>query len=300
MHISSRVKAYLALIAVSAIWGVAGVVIKATLVYIPPFTFLFWRFFMICLVTIPWYIWYIKKHHVKVKDLIPLTFLSYLGVTVYLSFVFEGFERTTALDGTLLGAITPIFIIILGVVLLKEKITKKEKTGLVFVLTGSLITIIQPLLDNHAFPLQNLLGNILILIGGIIWAFFVFFSKKNFKHFSPLLITLHGSIVGLVTYFPLAIIENNYAFPNFQLLITNYASFFGVFYMAFISYVLAYILYEYALSKIEISESSIFTYLHPLFAAPFAIIWLGEPLTIPFLIGAAIIAFGVVLSEWKW
>ncbi|MBI4130503.1 EamA family transporter [Candidatus Roizmanbacteria bacterium] len=299
MRLSARVKAYLALIAVSAIWGVAGVVIKATLVYIPPFTFLFWRFVMICMVTIPWYIWYIRKHHLKFKDMLPLTFLGYLGVTVYLAFVFEGFERTTALDGTLLGAITPIFIIILGVVLLKEKITKKEKLGLALVMIGSLITIIQPLLENHTFPVQNLLGNVLILAGGIIWSFFVFFSKRNFKHVSPLLITLHGSIVGLITYFPLALIENNFVFPHYQLLITNKVSFFGVFYMAFISYVLAYILYEYALSKIEISESSIFTYLHPLFAAPAAIVWLGEPLTIPFLIGAGIIASGVVLSEWK-
>lgn len=294
-----RLKAYIALIIVSAIWGVAGPVIKATLNEIPPFTFLFYRFAIVCIFTIPWYIWYFKKNPLKKGDWFPLTVFSYLATTVYLGLVFIGFERTTAIDGTLLGILSPLFTVVLGVVLLKEKITKNEKLGLTIVLLGSLVTILQPLFEGEAFPLENMFGNIIIMFASIIWAAFTFISKKNFKHFTPLHITLHGSIVALVTFAPLAFYENHFQFPPIIPLLSNQTVVFGLFYMSIASYLIAYYLYEYGMSKIEISEGSIFTYLHPLFAVPVAYYWLGEKITVPFVIGAILIAIGVVFAERK-
>ena len=309
-----RSKAYAALISVAVIWGLASVIIKGTLEYLEPMAFLYFRFVMLLPITIPWYIWYLKKHPLKRSEILPLTIFSFVATTLYLSLIFWGFERTTAMDGNLLGTLNPIFIVLLGVLILKEQVTTREKIGLGLAIVGTLITVVQPLLEGNTFALENTWGNTIILIASIIWAFFVLYSKKNFKHFSPLLITLHGSLVAGITYPLLAFLENGFKLPSFGLLFTcpqrlassacvagavNYPVFWGVVYMAFASYVLAYILYEYGMSKIEISQGSVFTYLQPLFATPLAVIFLGEIVTIPFIIGAGVIFAGVVLSEWK-
>lgn len=300
MRISSaRTRASAALIAVAVIWGISAVVIKATLTQIPPFEFLYFRFLLLFPVTLPWYIWYLRKHPVKKEELFALTAFAFMSTTLNLSLVFLGFERTSAIDGNLLGTVAPIFIIILGVVLLKEKVGNREGWGMLLVVLGSLITVLQPILSNSAFPLKNLLGNMIILGGSIVWAFFVLLSKKNFKHFSPLHITLHGSMIALPTFALLAFAENGGSLPALSTLTVNLPALIGVLYMAFVSYIGAYFFYEYGMSKIEISEGSIFTYLQPLITTPLAVMFLGEAITIPFLIGAAIIASGVALSEWR-
>ena len=229
----------------------------------------------------------------------PLTLISLMATTVYLGLVFWGFEKTTASDGNLIGTLNPLFIIILGVLFLKETVTRKEKIGLSIAVFGTLVTVIQPLLEGKAFAVENILGNTIILAATITWALFVLFSKRNFGHFSPLLITLHGGLVAAATYPILAYFENGFSLPRLMPLFSNQTVFWGVFYMAFISYILAYILYVYGLNKIEISEASLFTYLQPLIATPLAVIFLHEDITLSFAIGALLIFAGVVLSEWK-
>ena len=67
--------------------------------------------------------------------------------------------------------------------------------------------------------------------------------------------------------------------------------------MAVFSSVVAYSAYTYGLKKIEASETSVFTYLQPLFAIPIAVIFLGEKLTIYLIIGAILITLGVFVCE---
>ncbi len=85
-------------------------------------------------------------------------------------------------------------------------------------------------------------------------------------------------------------------FTNIQSYI-QYPSILGILYMSLISGFLAYILYQKGLEKIEASESSLFTYLQPLFGIPIAIILLKETTSIYFLVGAILIAIGVIYAE---
>ncbi len=294
-----RLQAYIALLTVAAIWGIAGPVIKYTLHFLPPFTFLFYRFLLVAIFCLPllFYLW--KKSKISFRDLPKLFFLGLMSTTINLSLIFLGFERTTALDGTLLSSITPIFIVIGGIIFFKDEVTKLEKIGLMAVLIGALITVIQPILEKGFFAQENLLGNLLILTAGLQWTSYVLLAKDDLKSHSPLVITASAGIVGLLTFFPLAIWEQGLTILNLKPLIINIESLFGVSYMAILSYLLAYFLYNFGISKIEVSESAIFSYLQPVFAAPFAVLWLKEVVTLPFLLGAGVIALGVFLSEYK-
>ena len=288
-----RKLSYLALLSTAAIWGIAGPVIKATLHYLPPFTFLFYRFLFSSVICLPIFIYQWIQKKITFADLPKLFFMGLMSATINLSLIFLGYERTTALDGALISSVTPIFIVIGGVIFFKEKVTVMDRTGLAIVLLGTLITIIQPLLENNVLAQKNIAGNFLILLAGIQWTAYVLLAKKDFKHHSPLVLTTSASLVGLLTFLPLSFAET-----GLQASFTA-PSFMGVLYMAFFSYVLAYFFYNFGVSKIEVSEATIFSYLNPIFAAPLAVFWLKETVTLPFLLGAIIIILGVILTEYK-
>lgn len=297
---NKRLKAYILLLIVSAIWGVASPVIKYTLDYLPPFTFLFWRFLITSIVFLPVFLIYIKKHPVKLADLPKLSFLGFLGTPLTLALIFLGYQRTTAMDGVLISATAPIFIALGGAIFLKEKITKLEKIGLGLAIFGSLVTVSQPLFEG-GFLKGALTGNLLVFGSVLSWTAFTLLSKEDFHRHHPFVITAFCFFVGLIVIFPLFLHEqltiNNQLLLNDHQFLLNVRSLPGVIYMSIFSSVIAYTLYEYGLSLIEASETTIFAYLQPIFAAPVSLIWLKEPITPLFLLGAAIIAIGVILSE---
>lgn len=296
---NKRLLAYILLTLTSIIWGIAGPVIKHTLQFIPPFTFLFWRFLLASIIFLPFLIWRVKKEKETLKSLLPVIPIGFLGIPLCLTFVFLGFERTSALDGTILSALAPIFIVLAGVFFLKEKVTRLETFGLMVAIAGSVVMISQPLLEGSAFAQKNLLGNLLILLSDIIWTAYIIASKKEFKKHSPFVITAVSFITGLVVIFPFALVENHLQVPHFQLPITNYSALGGLLYMVIFSSIIGYLAFELGLKLIEASEASLFAYLQPIFAAPAAILWLGEKITPPFLLGAGIIALGVFLTEFR-
>ncbi len=293
-----RLLSYLALLTTTAIWGIAGPVIKATLnVGLPPFTFLALRFLIAAAVISPFLIYYLRTHPEKWQHLPRLFFLSLLGTTATLALIFLGMERTTVLDATLITATAPIFIMVGGALFLRERVQPLEKIGTLVILAGVGITIIQPLLERGILAEENLVGNLLVFASNLTWAVYTLLSKKDYREHDPFLITSLSFVFGLLTFLPLAWLENPQLLTIGSGLSTGALG--GVLYMALFSSLAAYLLYGWGLSKIEASEAAPFFYLEPLFAVPLAYWWLGETVTFAFLIGAAVIAAGLLLIEYR-
>ena len=295
--------AYLALLLVSAIWGVASPVIKYTLGFISPYSFLFWRFLITSIVFLPFFIYFVRKHPLQVKDIPKLAFLGFLGTPLTLILLFLGYTKTTSLDGVIISATAPIFISLGGAIFLKEKISKVEKIGLGLAILGSFITISQPLFEG-GFLKGALTGNLLVFASVLSWTAFTLLSKENFRRHHPFVITAFCFFIGLIVILPFFLHEQSTIYnqlynQSITNLIINKSALLGILYMSLLSSVLAYTLYEYGLSLIEASEATLFAYLQPIFAAPFSLLWLKEPITPFFLLGAAIIAGGVLLAEYK-
>ena len=64
--------------------------------------------------------------------------------------------------------------------------------------------------------------------------------------------------------------------------------------------ILAFALYLYAQSKIEVSEANLFTYLNGVVAIPAAYFLLGETPTLPTILAILLIAYGVLRAEIKF
>lgn len=298
---SSRLKAYLLLVLVAAIWGIAGPVIKYTLPDFPPIIFLTYRFAISLIILIPITLITKQKFPKNKRGLFILTLVGLLGSSINLGLLFYGFNYTTALDASLLSATAPVFVVTAGAFFLNEKVTKKEKLGVVITFVGAIIIILQPLIEGGLFKLENMYGNLLIIAANFAWVLYVVLSKYELKHkVKPLLMTTYMFLLGFITLLPLALIQSGGVSSLInQLTNTPIKPHLGVWYMAILSGAVAYFLYQKAQKTIEASEATLFSYLSPLFAAPLAVFWLGETITPAFLIGGVIIAMGVFIAEQR-
>ena len=293
---NSRILAISAIVAVTAIWGLAGPVIVWTLKFIPPFTFLFLRFLIASVVIFPLALKAKFWREINRQNLPTLLGLSLLGTTFGLGVLFYGYQFTTALDGSLIALIAPLLIVAGGAFFLKEEITKLEKIGLVIAFAGSIVTLIQPVLEKGIAGEKAAFGNLLILLYHISWAAYCLWNKKVGEKFSSLTLTAVPIFISVPIFAPLALIEYHRIPTSHLSLLTSLP---GILYMSLLSYIVAYYLYDWSIRRIEVSEAALFGYLQPVFAFPGAYLLLGETPTRYFLLGAILIGIGVFLTEYK-
>lgn len=296
---TARFRAYIYLLIVVLIWGAAPSIIKYALTELPPFLFLFYRFLITVIFLTPFYL-SAKSKGINAKTLPTVLISSLLASTVTLGLLFYGTNLTTSLDSSLISATSPIVIILTGALLLKERITKREKIGIAVTFIGTLIVAVQSLFETGVDAERSILGNSLILLSNFTFAAALYFSKKDLRRgvsaFSLMYIMF---LVGLFSVIPFTLKEAGGKVSWDMISSLSVGAHLSVIYMAFLSGALAYLLYQKAQKTIETSEAAVFLYLQPLVTAPFGLIWLKEHITPPFLLGAIVIAIGVVLAEFK-
>lgn len=293
-----RLRAYILLLIVSVVWGLAGPVIKFTLSGIDPLPFLTYRFGLSSLVAIATF--FLLGLHLpqKRETLLEILLFGLITSTVALGLLFLGLDKTTVLDMTLIVAVGPLLIALAGVMFLNEHITSREKVGMGIAFSGSLLTLFEPVISSGV-NFSQLTGNILVLGYLLANTFSAVLVKRLVRReVSPITLVNISFIIGFVTIAPITLIFYGGDFLSIvsQLEIPFHL---GVIYMALLSGNLAYALWIKGQKTIEIGEAALFAYLYPIFSAPLAVIWLKERITTPFIIGAILITIGVLIAEYK-
>ena len=292
-----RLRSYLLLLIVAVIWGIAGPVIKFTLRGIPPLPFLAYRFVLSAVVSII-YFSFSRNKLPKAKNIPLIIVYGLTAFTIALGTLFIGLDKTTVLDQSLISLIGPLMVVVGGVVFFRDRITKREKLGIVIVLIGTILTVLYPVfMGKNNLKLS---GNLFILAFLVSDSSASLIAKKLVREkVAPLTLVNIGFIVGAVTLVPIS--GYFYGFSETFGFVTSLPLKYhlGVWYMAILSGTLAYFLQVLAQKSIEISEAAIFRYLSPIFAVPLAVLWLGEEITVYFVFGAVLISSGVILAEYK-
>lgn len=290
-----RSRAYLYILIAIIIWAVAGPVIKYTLGFLDTITFLTFRFGLTSAILVPYWIWTARhEHHLFPKlemwDWITLIVSGLMATTIQLTLLFWGFERTTAIEGTLISSVAPIFIALAGHHFLGDRVTKREQIGMTIALIGTLIIVGIP--KN----MTSLWGNILVLLANLAWVTEAILTKKLLRHnFSPLFLTMFSFFIGFLSMTPIYFLyHKSYIVNQFSL-----GGILGFMYMVFLSGIAAYWLFLKGQKTVETSEANLFLYLQPLIATPIGYFWLHESITWSFLFGGLVVAAGVGLASLR-
>lgn len=287
-------KPFLALLAASIIWGAASPIFRWALFNIPIFSLAFLRFGIATILLFPLVRKELATLQLTRNNLVTIVAAGLLGVALNIPLFFFGLKLSTAINAGLLIGATPLFSVVAGVLLLKERSQPRIWAGAALGFVGILVLLLEPLLRN-GFDLA-FLGNILLLLAVLSWVGYEIVSKKLFQEGkSAQLVTFFSFWLGALVFLPFAgweLLQN----PNwvFELDIRGYT---GIIFGALLSSFAAYLLWQWGLSKTQVQKAGIFLYIEPVVAAAIAIPLLGESFTPLLLLSAAFIFAGLWLAE---
>ncbi|MCG2691913.1 DMT family transporter, partial [Microgenomates group bacterium] len=197
---SSRAKAYLALLGTALVWGAALPIVKPALNYISPTQFLYFRYLIAAPLLLPFLLKFFLKFRPNRRTVLNIFFVesySFFGLIL----LYRGLQLTTAIEASLIGATGPIFIVLGGILFLHEKEEKFEWTGLIISFIGTLILVLEPLLagKNHSAGF-SLTGNLMIIGYNLLNVFSVIFQKKLYKHIPKIYVSSLSYPIGLCIF----------------------------------------------------------------------------------------------------
>lgn len=288
-------KAFLALIAANIIWGAASAIFKLSLENIPPFTLAFWRFFLGCILI---FIIMGKKVALPLasrRDGLLLFLYGFFGITINIIFFFQGLRLTLAINGPVIASGGPILILFFAFLFLHETFKLRKLAGMILGSVGIIMIVIEPLFV-HGID-GSVLGNIYLVIATVSSVVHTIVGKKIISKYNPWAFTFWAFLVGTASFLPLAFWE--YAtIPNLYALL-DWRGYMGVAYGAILSSTVGYGLFAWGLSKVSATDSAMFTYIDPIVGTVAGALLLHEPITLPFLAGAACIFGGIFIAEGR-
>lgn len=293
---NKRHQAYLALTVNAIIWGAAFPIVKPVFAYISPTEFLYLRFLLAGLAALPIFFYYYFKVKPKVSYILKVLLIESIQLLA-LPILYLGLSKTSALEASLIGATGPLFVVLGGVYFLNEKETKRERLGLAISLFGSLLLVLEPLFNGHGFSGSSFSGNLLVIFYNALYVTYVVAAKKYYRQHPPLYL---GSLIYLLAallYGSLLAFQNNLV--PLSALYTNPHILIPTLYMAIPGSILAFALYLFAASRIEVSEANLFTYLNGIVAIPAAYFLLGEVPSLISLFAIIFIAGGVYQAQLR-
>lgn len=225
------------------------------------------------------------------KDDIPGFFiLGALNMPINQLLFIWGVRYTTPANASLAYALTPAFVLIIAVMFLGEKLTKRKLFGIIIAMLGTIIVLFE---KGLAFGSEQFLGNIMVLLASISWAIYTSLGKKYAMKYGGIFSTGVSMFTGLLLYIPIVMLL------PFDITPSNYDAsiWFQLFYLGVITSGLGYALWYFALTKMEASKLAVFNNIQPVLTTIMAFFLFNTLPSEFFMIGAIIAICGVVITQ---
>ena len=221
-----------------------------------------------------------------------LVLQALFGVVLYRVFIFQGLQHTTATVGGEISSTTPLCIVLLSAIFLREHITRRTIAGAVCVVTGLATISLTPLMDATPAATGSFTGNVLILAAVVSESAFSVMSRAKRDHLSPLARTAMVSVYAALCLLPFAIHDAlHYDMATLDAETLSCIAYYGV----FVSF-LSYLLWFKGVAVIAAGTAASFTGLIPLSSMGIAWLVLNETITSAHIAGLACVGAGIVIA----
>jgi drug/metabolite transporter (DMT)-like permease len=283
-------KEVLMLSCIVVLWGASFTLLKIGLEGIPPIDLAFLRFLIaIAFFVVAGYLLDREIFHLDVlRDWKLLLAIGLAGVTLCNVFQNVGLEYTTASNSSLLLASNPVFITLFARVFLKEKMKAMQAMGVGLALLG-IVFIVGP--SKLSFGLGSAFGDLLSLLAAISWAVSSIISKEALSRHGALAVAFFSNLFGTAFLLPPLFLFERLILPS-SLSLWFLLAVLGLFCSG-----LAYFLWYRVLEDVPATEAGVSLFFIPVVSVSIAFLVLSEPLDFDFLVGAALVISGVVLTQ---
>ncbi|NYB51637.1 MAG: DMT family transporter [Methanobacteriaceae archaeon] len=224
--------------------------------------------------------------HISRRNYITLLLIAICGSVIAPALYLNGLKQITAVNAALLTNMQTLFIILLGVSFLKEKVKRKDLIGFVFLILGAIFLSTNNLQDL-TFD-QNLAGSLLIIGSCFFWSMDTILTKFLSNKKDIFFLTgLESGIGGLMLFIISLGLGLSFYLPLNMIPILL---FIGLVCMSF-SLVLIYL----AIREIGSTRTGSIFSTSSLFGAVVAFIVLGEPLAATQLFFGVLMFLGILI-----
>jgi drug/metabolite transporter (DMT)-like permease len=275
-----------------SLWATSFLAAKFAVQSIPPLTAAAFRFLIVA--AILWsLLWLLRQGQpVSWHDAPLLALTGLFQTTFYFALQYSGLTLTTASTGAILVNTRPIFVALIAILFLCERLGRSETAGILIAFAGVVLITIQSPGAQLTLNSQHVLGDVLLLFNALSGAVGLILTKRVLRKFKPLPALVYTSSFGAAGLLPFAAWElaRGATFGS-----PSAGPWLALIYQAIFTTVIAHILWNTVLSKVEASWAAVFLYITPVVAIFLSWVVLGEPLTWVLLLGSALVILGTHL-----
>jgi len=293
---STDVKAYIGMAISTMIIGLSFVFVKIGLTAATPLDVLAHRFnaalagLLICYLT-----GLIKRPKFNKHQLRQLLYLSLFYPLLFFGLQAVGLQYTTASEAGIVSATTPIFTLLLAMLILKERNTPIQILGVILSIAGTCYIFLK---NGTVMQGNSLKGNILILLSVLSIVFYYILGRKINHQYRSIDITAVMLVGACLIYNVCAIGYHLHdgTIQDYYKPLLNVHFMIAVVYLGVLSSFVTSVLNNYALMYIPASQVAVLNTITPIISVVGGTMILGEHLYLYHYIGAALVLIGVMVT----
>lgn len=235
------------------------------------------------------------KERIEKSDYKRIFFAALLGMCINMLMFFKGLELSTPINSGVIVTLTPIIILILSAIFLKERLTTLKVTGIVLGFIGALALVFNQASGIVPNAPNIPLGNVMLLINASCFGAYLVIIKPLTKKYHTVTLMKWIFPMGIILTFPITIQEFlEVDWPNLP-----FDAVWRMVYVVIGTTFFAYLLNVFALKTLNATTIGAFTYLQPILAIVYALVTGNDQLDWVKVAACLLVFLGVYLVSKK-
>ena len=293
----SQKKAYLFAIAAIACWSTIGSAFKISLRYLEPLELLFFSSLVACMALFMILLVQGKLlllKNLSAREVMMSAFLGLLNPFLYYVVLLKAYDLLKAQEAGTLNYIWPLFLVLLSIPMLKQKISPGSIIAILISFAGIVIISTHP---ETAFSdpvrvmdTERVAGVALAVGSAVFWAlYWIFNIKDQREEVSKLFLNF---CFGFLYTLAAMVITGSFSLPHWQGIT-------GSVYIGLFEMGITFVLWLYALKfSATTAKVSNLIYLSPFLSLIIIHFAVGEPILVSTLVGLVFIVGGIILQQY--
>ena len=278
---------------VSIIYGVTFTIAKDVMpLYIDAYGFILLR--VGGSVIIFWLVWlFMPKEKILLSDFPRIIAAAFFGVAFNMLTFFKGLSLTSPISAAVIMVSTPMIVLTLSALIMKERMQKRMVFGILLGLIGTAFLIMYGKSIGSATNAG--LGNFLVLVNAISYGYYLIIVKKLMDKYNAFTFVKWIYLFGFIMVLPFGWGQ----FQTVNWVLVPMDIYWKIAFVVVISTFLTYLLNLLSMKELKPTTVAVFIYLQPLFATVFTISLGKDELSLVKIGSALLIFIGVYLVTQK-